>query len=174
MKLRDFNKLPKKSRRIALAKDVLRLIKSQRITPVLGEFMAFNNEDLGESDSLKKLVNDKNFDCEVCAKGALFAAWVSRFNSYKYGAIENRFDLSKSINYENLPKELLSIFGRYELDKIESYYESDFFPWSTFSRESIDDPEHYLMHFVLAGPYYRNMEAIMNNIIINNGTFKPE
>ncbi len=76
--LARFNRLSKRSQRIAIAKDVLARLKTRQLKPRSGAFVVIE-PDRATSDSLQLYVNEGK-PCEVCALGAAMCAFAGVAN----------------------------------------------------------------------------------------------
>lgn len=161
-----FNKATKAEKRIMIAKDCIARIEAELLFPNRGsliksEAMNVNKETLN------------SVECQVCAKGGLFASYVGRVNN---------FDKRTSIVCGwNSPKDdfhikLSEIFTYKQLSLIEFAFEGRKYLERDNKENAIifDDKTYY------EAESYRNrfetsnecLTAICENIIRNKGTFK--
>lgn len=179
---KPFDKLSKTQQRIILAKDVILQVKAKVANAVEGQY--FDVDDYGDHDfayeknnEFREIVSDVK--CEVCAKGALFLSHIVR---------TNKFSILQSLQqqgHDSIINRLAEIFTKNQLDLIET----------AFEKEVIEDKNRTLSYpdsrdkfadviltdiakaAVKFGKKYRSennrLIAIMQNIIDNNGTFKP-
>lgn len=156
-----FLKMTKAEKRVAIAKDVIAQIKSQRLIPKNMEFLT-----LPTAITLETKVGDMRDvmlatpTCEVCAKGALFVCAVERMNNLTVG----QYIIGADREYMH------KIFTPKQWGLIECAFEG----WSTLHLESkiIDSSAARDFGDKYVDPADR-MLAIMRNIIKNDGTFKP-
>lgn len=153
------NKKPrtKKELRIAIAKDVLLRLRTNKLIPASGVYVGMSygakafaeaNGSLQASQCLDTLTNN----CRVCALGATFVSYVS---------IKNKISVMDFATIQQARREELlhKAFTFSQLYDIERCFEG----WN----------DGYL--WVECYPTARErMQAIMKNIIRNDGTFKPE
>lgn len=166
----EFLALPKHEQRIAIAKDVLKTLKSKKITAKAGDYFDFNGYyKLGKEDKgkdLQALLDKKNVTCTVCALGATFHSLVRLGDRFKLP--QNTEALTYITDKEMRPL-LRNHFSSKQIAMIESAFENGQCSDGKYTgnvEQSIDfggryeDPEDRL-------------SAIMKNIIKNEGEFKP-
>ena len=172
--------------RVAIAKDVLRWIETNKMVvsyggnyvilqdrnPVSFERAAiFSGEELASNVDAKQVLEDKK--CIVCALGACFIAAIDRYNNI--GCRDLLKDSRpNSINQGDTMAYLRRFFHPEQLDLIEAAFERSSSHCRTLSSYSdeIDKAIEFGYEYRTGGPTL-GLEAIMNNIIKNNGTFKP-
>lgn len=187
-KIKEFNKffnsLTPEQKRIEIAKDVIVNLKSQIIIPQTGTYLGYNNrpKNIELTESLQKHL--PLIQCEVCAVGSLLISNV------KYN---NNFNIGDYSNISKIADTLLEFFDKKQLILIECAYEG--FGWNEMGDEAIeldnglfaDEGEDISMYDITtseidaANEFYHNYDdtnirliSIMQNIIDNNGEFKPE
>lgn len=153
--------LPKEEARVLIAKDVLKQLDAKKLVATEGTYLEFENVKFSDSDFLHEVLAETK--CEVCALGSLYYSRVQLANETKCGVTytwhyddKTRYGVSRSGTIE---EDLLQYFDGEDLNAIETYFEG----WreaSGFSEKN-SDPE-------------TRMRKIMQNIVDNNGTFKPE
>lgn len=165
-----FDALSNAEKRVAIAKDVILRIYNEKIIASPGSLFG-DTESIADSElTIQEYFNEK--PCSVCAKGALICSWIGNFNHYsKLDVIQFDMDFRSGSwlddpSYIRYPKELLDIFGREMLDDIELAFEQELFSWHINYSEFKDDFESDW-----DSPYYEDIQAIMENIIANNGEF---
>jgi len=169
----QFEALPSDLKRVLIAKDVIKYIKTKKMVANIGTYVDIPVPlyELTNSDvELRDFVKDK--ECHVCAVGSVFMATVNRRNKLSVGrfkAMNERFAEEAS---RGITAYLKDIFSEEQLSLIEAAFEGDKFPWTA----PIDNEEH----LSIARNYRKSitddsirMIVIMKNIINNNGTFIP-
>lgn len=173
---REFEAASPEKKRVMLARDVLRSLDQERIKAQTGHYVngfesdsdssrAEFNEKLsstGEADEIPLTIPMYGEDCTVCAKGALFVAKVDRLNGVTVGDFVSYADLDPS-------RFLLDYFSRRQLDLIEAAFERDRMsldPYDSDAKAAIAFGSGYVSHA-------QRMRAIMENVIENNGEFRP-
>lgn len=154
----------KAEKRVAIAKDVIKQIRAGKLrakaangyicptTPAASVcLVAFSGSDLpltkGDVDALQG-------SCEVCALGSMVLSRIRKFNS----VVGDQLTPDGDVYEENAYGCLGDIFTSNQLEAIEAVFEGyDYTEW----RE-----EHYNDNDLLL--------AIMQNIVDNNGKFKPK
>ncbi len=171
--------------RVAIAKDVIKWVKTGRLYANKGSYVEYDDEEwlitdqqVKDSADLKTVLSDKK--CSVCALGACFVATVDRFN--KIGCDDLGIHVhSENLDYgpsgvaglgdSHLRKYLHKYFSESQLSLIECAFECSpsFSGASASNRLKASD-------YSESGNKYDEDElliAIMRNIIKNKGTFKP-
>ncbi len=187
-------------RRVLLAKDVLAHLKAKRIKPTDGLFMRmFVDEATSETYSLDnkiqlhKLLNKGVEPCEVCADGALIYAAAMRFNKMTDRDVDmNLYDNEISADPEPFMNMLKKWFGEKQSALIDIAFEAGkgAYTWrgdiNNYGKQRVKGLTEE--EFRQAVRFYNDnydfgistdkvsekiLVAIMKNIILNNGTFKP-
>lgn len=159
----DLSKIPKAEARVLIAQDVLNQLNLKKIIATSGTYFAFEDVPFDEKDFLHEVL-DKT-QCQVCALGSLYYSRVQVANETKCDVVERVGDyeedsvLNSVNNVHTIMPDLNQYFDWSALDKIENYFEG-WFEGDTFYYANLD-------------PEIR-MRKIMQNIIDNNGDFKPE
>lgn len=189
LKNQKFRALDPATKRVAIAKDVLKWLATGKLKAQSGFYLLAPTE-------VVDVVN--GYKCEACALGSLFACAVERgdaggtvvespsLRNY-YGSIGMRADTFEGVK---LYSKLEGIFDKVQLAMIEGAFE----PEHSFPRDSreaggskrqwdevqgtywVDSPEiAWAMAWHKTAPKDPSdrMKAIMENIIANNGTFVP-
>jgi len=170
--------------RIAIAKDVLKQLNAKKIIAASGTWITDSKmpdldeyvcdlQNKGERKfDVKNYVNKVN-QCEVCALGSLFVSAVNLYNNVYISTDKNSNPQDQVWNiFTNLSSSPLKrYFSVAQLKYIEAAYEG-------LAGEHIpadERSEKYAEAFYLAhSNNNERLRGIMQNIIDNNGTFKPE
>lgn len=175
-----FKNATKAQKRVMIAKDVLGQIKTNRYLAESGTWVEPNfsrNSRVSEicdspETSIQDTFKDKTIEsCTVCALGGLFMSCINLNNNTTLRDFdEEADDLGALIDgNRKLSNSLNRIFTREQLILIEQYFEEGA---GYFYR---DDDCDLLDSFVDTYPDEQDrLKAIMENIIENKGTFKPE
>ncbi len=175
--------------RVAIAKDVLRWIETKRFLVKKGYYVVdqefdeykdvgpalITKEDVDTNADAKEIMQDRN--CRVCALGACFLASLDRYNNVgcsdlvaNYG---NNYHKGQSLSQFDTMKYLKRFFAPEQLDLIEAAFEMNVCHRVVLERDNIE----LLKAKKWGDEYFNNpterLEAIMENIIDNRGTFKP-
>lgn len=140
----DFLVLSKAEQRVAIAKDVLKYLKSGEIVPETDTYFEKNKND-----------------CTVCALGSLFYAVASK-NKIK------KIKFGKSLFHNKIIKPLKKYFSSSQLNLIESCFEDELY-FSDLSDKKIKKSENLFGDL----SDKNKIKKIMNNIIVHDGKFKP-
>lgn len=196
------NKMSKEEMKVAVAKDVIALIRTNKIKATSGEYFSttFNLSPIGrmkrffknifvnrpgsdfeiegvlkEGMQLQDVIPNilgKSVECEVCARGAAFLAYVKRFNNVKIGKFFDS-DGEFSGNDQLVIDQTRKLFGKKQVQLIETAFElrnaeSDFEDYLTVEENELAQD--------FGNQHPREKErlvAIMKNIVKNKGVFKP-
>lgn len=178
-----FDKLSPARKRVAIAKDALsqlgiRLV-AERGTYVQSE--AFTTVDTPPNTQLQKLFG-KMQECTVCAKGALFVCAIDRANKLKIENLElPRMLRGGSVATQDLENYLGRFFSVHQLDLIESAFEKIEMVENEFQTddeadevdEAVEFGELFYNELTSAKDDENRLRAILENIIVNKGTFVP-
>jgi hypothetical protein len=174
-----FRKLSPAKKRVAVATDALRWLKSGAAVGVCGTYIEptrmvpwdkTKEVDAVEPVGIAALVAAR---CEVCAKGALFLATVMRTN--QLGADDVLLSRAEDMHSKVCDTE--AIFSDRAFDRIESVFEGSAGEWAT-----VNSAWNELYPRAHGGPWGNldpgpsqdlRLKAILVNIIVNNGTFRP-
>jgi len=164
---KEFDKLSKLEKRVAICKDVLLRIENKKIKSITGNFWGKSNrynilDNLLEDVNLQNKINENT--CEVCAKGAIFTSWVGNFNEIK------EIPSSNIHFWNNDLDELKSIFGHELLDLIEVCFEQTEQYYKCYETDINFDS--YIDYFRQYEDLNKRLIAIMKNIISNKGELK--
>jgi hypothetical protein len=174
---KKFNAMSPKEKRVAVAKDALKQIRYGRYKANTGNYVIpnwypYNVEDNEESQEY--LENKGFWGCKVCAIGAVFLSKVRLGNNHTG-------DLEVMNSPNMIISNLKGIFSAKQLRLMEVAFED--LTGGAFKESSVYDsnnPKHTAkiekaLEFFkdyLDRPEER-LIAILENIIANNGTFKP-
>ena len=161
-----FNALPHNKQRVEIAKDVLKWISLGKLKPTAGSYLWIPNKKTrivktnNPEGSFQDLVMRDSFKCDVCAKGALFVCAVAR----KDKVLNNN---TRGMNNSSILAEKLGgVFSAEQLALIEAEFEGSMLD------SDFDDPG-FMPSLSKSLSDRMRLIAIMQNIIKNNGTFKP-
>jgi hypothetical protein len=169
----EFKKATKAQKRVMIAKDVLAQIKAKRYFAESGCWVQPNikaacEKNLKDEDSVQELFAKKKIkSCNVCALGGLFMSCINLNNNTTVEDLKKEFYIGDFVYDDSkISNGLNRIFTQKQLMLIETYFEGSqgYFKGDNEKTlvflESYDDDER--------------LEMIMQNIIDNNGTFKPK
>lgn len=185
-----FNSLTKPQKRVAIAEDVIKQIKAKKYLPKQMAYVTFKKLENSEEQIQ---TNFDKIECTCCALGGLFLSEVKFNNSCTFKEL-NYNDFSKGNYFEEKPlKRLNKYFSLSQLVLTEFAFEC----WGTNELYYNDDNSVHIdmgigNHKTLkelkltendiekacefGNDYlYPNdrLLAIMKNIVLNEGTFKP-
>lgn len=182
-RLMDFKKLTAAEKRVRIAKDVIDALNTKRITANRGGYIlpSKGEGDLFENAALDTQVRDAFSTvkhCEVCALGGIFVAAVERFDRIKIKNLNympimrGNTNTVSDLNLHHFENYLYKFFSRKQLAMIEMAFE-DLHTLVDVPAIS-DEEEDAIFKFSYRFKTAKNlMIAIMENIIKNKGTFKP-
>ena len=178
-------KLTKAEKRVAIAKDVLKQLKTERYVATSGVYLESSNDFHKASDAADaKEVLAKVEKCLVCAIGSMFMSAIGKFNNCTIGdvfaplgtgyyASERPLKREGSDKPTTLHEHLEKYFTAPQLGLIECWFEGqsnyDMFVKTAFlygSQAAVNFKQKY-------EDDNDRLSRIMKNIIRNKGTFKP-
>jgi len=172
----SFNIINKRRKIVRICKDVIQQVNVGQLAASHGMFFRNRIFVIGEKTKPAKktidnfLKNNKGRSCEVCAKGAMTVAWIRRFNHYN---TDELWQMSEQC--DDLPKELIDIFGKEMLDCIESAFEGGSYTWHVTRPMLSTKFTSFFKTLNCDGDRYDNadllLKTIMQNIIDNKGRF---
>lgn len=184
-----FNSLTPEDKRVAIAQDVIEQLNLQKFVATSGEY--FIAEDIPNTNSLQKAIDNKEVQCSVCAMGAVFASRVRLGNECNIGAVNSTYaELGNvQVNSDNVLNYTTDIFTEEQMRIMEFCFEgrdvdmmfkpnwvylSDFDSEEEYEAEVDRITELNRKCEAFYEAYYSEedrMRAIMNNIISNKGQF---
>lgn len=172
----EFAKLGARQKRVAIARDVISAIKAGIIDVQHGVYLRTHGNELNDDGYIEK------FDsCTACALGSMFATCVVKRPVLSLDVNDVMIPARTGANDDAMREALSPYFSEKQLRLIESAFEMDDFMGADDDVEyDEDDNVRYvgeLGRAIAFGERYSSdknrLIAIMNNIIENNGTFKP-
>lgn len=157
---KDFKKLSKAGKRVAIVKDVIDSLKAKKYFAKKSIYLEINEKDYGIVN--QEVLCSDNTVCTVCALGGIFASKVK---------IANEFSNDLELTHDgDMRKNLSKYFTEYQLHLIEAAFEG----WEkgNVSTWKLKNNDHMKYIRSYSNPNDR-MIVIMENIIENKGTFKP-
>jgi hypothetical protein len=164
-----FAKLPKNKQRVAVAKDVLRLIDSKLITATNNRYVAIDGYSWGERGlEFQDVAQEKDLRCNVCALGAIMVADVCRRDKAEIA------DMS-CIDNKDIYTRMRGIFPKKDLQLIEWAFEGrDWgeleYSTSVVKYRALEQKVDEFRRKHRKGRH-KLLRAIMENIIEHDGTF---
>lgn len=165
----------KAEKRVLIAKDVLKNLKAKKLEVATGTYCTFfkgNSQVEFKVGCLQKqLQNKTNIKCECCALGSAFYSYIMKFNNFNVTEDGDEYFNETDMNV------LERIFTPLQLSMIESAFEG----CAMVERINHDFDQAYnhiaILRSIEFGDKYYNdaprLQSIMQNIVDNNGTFKP-
>jgi hypothetical protein len=173
----EFKKATKAQKRVMIAKDVLAQIKAKRYFPESGEWVnpLWSDDQksidiqLDPNSSIKDAFKSKAINsCQVCALGGLFMSCTNLNNNTTVeDLLTKEFYIGDLVSDDvKISNGLNRIFTQKQLILIESYFEGSQGYFKGDDKKTFVFLENYNDD--------ERLEMIMQNIIDNNGTFKPK
>lgn len=167
----------KKQLAIDVAKDVIKTLRSSIV-----ETSSYVSTSPSSEVTVQKLLHKYHDDsktlakklrphCKVCALGACLLSVVSLKNEFVFDVFNGDIYVPRS----QIVKRLKGIFSKRQLALIESAFEGYLIYLGNRPSEKSWEPDLYrAVHFgkSFSDPKLR-LKAIMENVIANNGVFKP-
>lgn len=196
---KTFKEMTKSEKRVAIARDVLLQLRTNKYVPKLGVWVSSEEDLIRPGDENKQLQEVlKGKVCQVCAVGSVFVSAVRLFNRLKCKDAVERFRLNSNgtiygvvneVGFDEAEVYLDRFFSDHQIVLMEIAFEKGngryCFSASSFeyALRSGGYDETYLRaryHRYCAlkfGLQYKSntdrMKAIMKNIIRNKGEFRP-
>lgn len=162
----------KRQKAIAIAKDVLKRLKLDKIRLFSGSYITpfYKFPSFG---SLQQQIDKAETNCEVCALGGLFLSSVRLYNE------ENCEDWKHGTDFDDLKDSLKKYFSISDLILIEGMFEGITFNYESLSRSRIEDDVNKYREETLKGHKKKStktqleiiLKEICENIIRNDGSF---
>jgi hypothetical protein len=183
---KKFKKLSQPRKRVAIARDALTQL-GLRLRPVTGKWVLFNKildtEGLRDTTQVQSILNHTE-QCKVCAKGALFVCMVDKSNDVTLAdapITTNWTHSASQIHGRATDPYLTRLFSAEQLNLIEIAFEGESFDYMTgLNAKNSFEERRAAENFFLVFGYNKaenaelRLRAILENIIANKGTFKPE
>lgn len=173
MGTRKFNTLTSRGKAVRIAKDVLSQLAAKKLSATPGIYVSMPvPSDVDHSTPFCSILRNSN-KCEVCALGGLFMGLTINDKSITLGFNPDVYTESIS-QPSDFRDDLMDIFGRHQLDMIESAFEVDDMTYDFNDGTDEEDAIQAAIEFgnELDYPDAR-LAGIMNNIIANRGVFRP-
>ncbi len=167
-----FKKATKAQKRVMIAQDVLAQIKTKRYVAESGCWVQPNikaacEKNLKDEDSVQELFAKKKIkSCNVCALGGLFMSCINLNNNTTVEDLKKEFYIGDFVYDDSkISNGLNRIFTQKQLILIETYFEG--------GQGYFKGDGEKTLAFLANYDDDERLEMIMQNIIDNNGTFKP-
>jgi hypothetical protein len=168
----EFKKATKAQKRVMIAQDVLAQLKAKRYFAESGCWVQPNikaacEKNLKDEDSVQELFAAKKIEsCNVCALGGLFMSCINLNNNTTVEDLKKEFYIGDFVYDDSkISNGLNRIFTQKQLILIESYFEG--------SQGYFKGDNEKTVVFLESYNDDERLEMIMQNIIDNDGTFKP-
>jgi hypothetical protein len=168
----EFKKASKAQKRVMIAQDVLAQLKAKRYFAESGCWVQPNikaacEKNLKDEDSVQELFAAKKIEsCNVCALGGLFMSCINLNNNTTVEDLKKEFYIGDFVYDDSkISNGLNRIFTQKQLILIESYFEG--------SQGYFKGDNEKTVVFLESYNDDERLEMIMQNIIDNDGTFKP-
>lgn len=176
-----FAKLTPEQKRVAIANDVLGYLEAQRIKATPGTYMRLTGiGNVSDEEQICSVIATAA-NCNVCALGATFMAAVDRANALNIEHVGvSRWGGDLEISYGDMSDYLCQFFDEGQLLMIEAAFEGHD-PHCDLDDDTLDATTRMFSwtedaeggDAICATPPADRMRAIMQNIVANNGRFKP-
>lgn len=178
----QFENMSKRRQRIEIAKDVLAQLLSGFLVPKTGVYLNLDFEFPVPNSSQLQAVLENVPSCTVCGIGGVFVCAVRKANDIMVSSIRSDWDSSYEIEArgEGIKDYLARFFSPTQVLQIEQAFER----WTLSGRDNYRPNEYGVIqhqnrggkagHFAGDIPDAgTRMRLIMENIVANNGTFRP-
>jgi hypothetical protein len=191
-----FEKLSPAKKRVAIAHDVIAQL-GRRLVVTQGTYLesdelrkARRRRGISNETEIRDLLN-KVESCSVCAKGALFICNIDKINKLKIADLSSDSTRYGQVFGSDITTYLERLFDPRQLELIESAFEvTDMSEDSSKDDYVEDEIANDIQQAIEFGKLFQTdsdsydeevytdanslLRAIMENIIVNKGTFKPE
>lgn len=171
-KQKPFSKLSKAQQRVAIAKDVIEQLTTEKITAVSGTYLSIPYAVLKPKDQLQDVFEARK--CEACALGSIFVCAVKITNNLTAGEVGSSNDgevRTNSINGHSMFPYLSKYFSREQICIIEGAFEGSNIGTYGSDQLSQDLSEAAGLGYTHIDSHEDRLKVIMRNIIRNKGTF---
>jgi|SRR6185369_5172464 len=177
----SFGKLSKAEKRVAIAKDVLKWIKTGVAKAETGTYFripqldgdeGINSELFGNLE-LRDIIEKNQLKCTVCAKGAIFLSSLMKRNNFTLNMLSSYGE----VRGQECCDRVSDIFTRTQLDLIEDAFEGTYETsdgvdyWNTYDDGYSNKDKAIKKFYEKYTTDEGRLVAIMNNIIKNKGEF---
>lgn len=184
-KNKSFSKLGKMQKRVMIARDVIAQVKAKKFKVKTGTYCdlkinkKYKPEVEGELELQSLMESGVVEKCTVCAIGGIFASKVSIGNKFNINVENDSWDdenpdlrIDNELSDDEIFKNLENIYSSEELRKIEYAFEGNDID-DSFWHEEDEFHKNILSYSKVHKNVDNRLIAIMQNIIDNNGKFKP-
>lgn len=175
--------MKKSEKAVALAKDVLKYLRYMNVRDGVaycyGRLPDSIKDDCPGKEEAQKHIAGLTKNCKVCALGACFLSYIRLFDKVALRDISpskpefSTFSAGESVDvdYYDIVGQLNKIFSEKQMVLIESAFEQHCVQFAyDIDQDDIEAAEIFGQKY--AEPKKR-LRAIMQNIVRNNGVFKP-
>jgi hypothetical protein len=177
--------MPKQQARVLIAQDVIQQLEMKKLVALSGTYCKvfkkstrslFTESDIEQNRDVRDVLLERAAYCQVCAKGAILIATILRFDQMPVretfpGSDGSGYDWN--LNYVADDGDYKGYFSRDQLRMIEIAFEGWYDKIIGKDRAGVEVLIGRFPRRVGSGDHDR-LIAIMQNIIDNGGTFKPE
>jgi len=149
---RRFNEMSPERKRVAIARDTIESLQLKKVVAERGNYLGWSSMENGDKLPI-------NYKCQACALGSMFVGLTTRVKNISIK------DANGGVR-DDITNNLSNYFADYQLDAIESAFETPY----KFNHYTASLYEKFGAQFKTDE---ERLVAIMQNIIDNNGTFKP-
>jgi hypothetical protein len=175
-------------KRVAIAKDTIKWLGTKAIKMKPGTYFQLPRKAIKvQNGKLDDVLATVEKPCQVCALGSLFYSMVRRFDKVPVSICNTMWEVddiyAEGVGHADIYIELSKYFPRHQLSLIESAFEKrdmvEVGDYDGIEVEvgmaglALEDTIDRAIDFARKKNATDRLRAIMNNIIENNGAFKP-
>lgn len=166
-----FAALSDSGKRIAIAQDVKEQLRLKKLVASTGTYFRLRNYYGGEEVQLQDVIAKKQVVCEACIRGALFLSDVMKLNDY---TVENTYEEGWGTWPERINAKV-SYFSQSQQELMEVAFEgsANFADRDVYTGQLTEEGRRAMDFHSDYGDDEDRMIAIVDNVIENNGEFKP-
>ena len=186
-KMTAADKMTAAEKRVAIAKDTIKWLGTKSIKMKPGTYFQFPHKAIKVRNSDRKLdvaLETVKKPCQVCALGGMFYSMVRRFDKVPVRVCNTYYEVNteyaEGVGHDDIYYELAKYFPGHQLSLIESAFEKrdliEMEDYKGIEKEfdaNVDNVVDRAVAFARKENAVERLRAIMNNIIENNGAFKP-
>ena len=174
---RRFLKMDKPKKRVAVARDVIAALQAKKIQAKQGNWV---NLGVGKKQErllpggkqLRDVIIENSPTCTACALGAMFVCAVMRKDALTVEECRSYDNLN--LDYDNIADYLRAFFAEPQLEMIEVAFEKGTGAfWGDVAYADVSSKGRAALFGKQHKTAEDRMVAIMQNIISNDGTFRP-
>lgn len=167
----EFERLSPDQKRVTVAKDLLKRLEEDTMQATFGDWLTVSQtaRDLDPETEVQTIINDPRVICSGCLIGGLVLCAIDRHNQLKVGSLVETGRGEICVDQREAFEYLEQFFDPHQLRMMEIAFETGGGGCAPMNEEEWDASEFEPG----ANSSHERMNAILRNVVVNNGTFKP-